>query len=211
MCLSLPLLVHDVLVFVPLLVSTANTPSLALALAGLVWKPLLSPALLVTRALVVGLSRPVLLGPLSVRGAGGVRVGRIAAGVAGPDAIAIAGTRRSGRYRGACGFGSGRGDLREAAAARTRQRSILKLVSSLALSVQARLIWLLDAAVAVRLLGAAGGGVGAHCRAAHDDREWLRPVRHVCAGNLHRPCAGGGRLNIDILYVVDRISSAASL
>jgi len=40
------------------------------------------------------------------------------------------------------------------------QRSILKLVSLLALSTHARLIWLLDAAVAVRPLGAAGGGGG---------------------------------------------------
>ena len=61
-CLSLPLLVQDVLVPVPLLLSTANTPSSMYALAGFVSKPLLSPALTVTAAFADGLRKPVLIG-----------------------------------------------------------------------------------------------------------------------------------------------------
>ena len=56
----MPEFVHDVLVFVPLLVSTANNePSKANAFVGVVWNPLLSPASEVIGACNVGVKNPV--------------------------------------------------------------------------------------------------------------------------------------------------------
>ena len=59
--MSLLAFVQDVLVVLPLLVSTARMPSKAYALVGFVWKPLLSPAPLVTAAFALGAAKPVLI------------------------------------------------------------------------------------------------------------------------------------------------------
>src|SRR5690242_2676951 len=87
MCLSLPLLVQEELVFVPLLTSWAKPPPSAKAFAGLSSYPLLSPAVFVTGACALGLRKPVVdtLGVLVGVGDGvlvGVLVGvKVAVGV----------------------------------------------------------------------------------------------------------------------------------
>lgn len=58
----MPVLLQAVLVFVPLFVSTANAALSLYALAGLVWKPLLSPDSLVTAAFAAGLIHPLVIG-----------------------------------------------------------------------------------------------------------------------------------------------------